>query len=385
MFSSKKPWNAEPDIAKLVEHCHTPEELVYCRNHCPVKALDPNKFVVRIDGLVEHEQEYTLNDLRKQFERTTVVAALQCAGNRRKKMAEKKHKDVEGLLWEEGTICNCKWAGVSMRELLRRAGAPEFGSKPDKTRSTAQNLHLCFASHVTACQNDAWFGASIPLEKAMDENGDVLLAYEASTRMLNARLIPLSSFEPQMNGRPLSPDHGYPLRAVVPGYSGVRWVKWVDRIAVTQRESPNFYQQKDYKVLPVKVQTHEMADSESWWSRIPPLQANPLNSAIATIKFAPPAFLHVKGYAVRGPSGQVAKVEVSVNEGRTWEPAMITYQEGSWSWTLWEARIDLGEMSGEKHGRIWSRATDESGETQQPDMDWNLRGVAYSAVGEKTF
>jgi len=288
------------------------------------------------------------------------VAALQCAGNRRKTMQEKKHKDVEGVLWEEGTICNCRWAGVSMREMLLRAGAP------DKSDKRIQNLHLCFASHVVPCQDDDWFGASIPLGKALDEDGDVLLAYE-------------------MNGQPLTPDHGYPFRIVLPGYTGARWVKWVDQIVVTERESENFYQQKDYKVLPTKVQTHDMADSEDWWSKVPAIQASPLNSVIVSTDVVPPGMLLVKGYAVRGPSGQVKMVEVSIDKGRSWQPATITYQEGRWSWTLWEALIGLSDTMKGKQGKVWCRAIDESGEVQQADMDWNLRGVAYSAIGEKEF
>jgi len=276
-------------------------------------------------------------------------------------MAERKHKDVEGLMWEEGTICNARWGGVRLRDLLGQLSL-------DQSRNQ-QGLHVCFASNVTACQDDGWFGASIPLEKVMDEEGDVLVAYE-------------------VNGHPLTPDHGYPFRIVVPGYSGVRWVKWVDHIKISDKESENYYQQKDYKVLPPEVETHEMADSESWWSKVPAIQANPLNSAIATAKVEN-NILQVKGYAVGGPNGQVANVDISVDGGESWIPTVITYQEGTWSWTLWEAELDLvGPSIGQKAkgpGKVWSRAIDDAGNAQELNVDWNLRGIAFSAVGEAEF
>ncbi|TFY64121.1 hypothetical protein EVJ58_g2829 [Rhodofomes roseus] len=350
-----QPYNAEPDIAELVQHPYTPDELVYSRNHCPIRALDAATFSVKVDGRVRHERTFTLNDLKRDFRRKEVVAALQ-VGNRRKTMQERNGKEVEGLLWGEGTIANCKWAGVSMRELLEQVGAPPAAD--ERIRS----LHLCFASHVVPCENDDWFGGSIPLEKALDEGEDVLLAYE-------------------MNDRPLSPDHGFPFRVVVPGYTGARWVKWVDQVTVADRESENFYQKKDYKVLPTK--THEMADKEDWWSKVPALQANPLNSAVASVKVVRPGRLQVKGYAVRGSMGQVSEVDVSIDEGKAWEPATIIYQEGRWSWTLWEAILDVPEASNGRGGKVWCRAADMAGTTQQPDADWNLRGVAYDAVGER--
>ena len=86
-------------------------------------------------------------------------------------MAAAKGKGVEGLQWDEGAICNVKWAGVRMKDVLMHAGL--------QTKDvTLTNLHLCFASHVAACQEADWYGASIPLEKALDERGGVLIAYE---------------------------------------------------------------------------------------------------------------------------------------------------------------------------------------------------------------
>ena len=131
-----------------------------------------------------------------------------------------------------------------------------------------------------------------------------------------------------------------------------------------------------------QVQTHEMADSEAWWSQVPPIQENPLNSVIGEVHLQD-SQLFVKGYAVGGPDGQVRTVEVSIDEGHTWSPARITYQEGRWSWTLWEARLTLPE--GVQHGVVYSRAVCERGNVQPCEVDWNLRGVAYSAFGEKEF
>ncbi|EPQ54335.1 molybdopterin binding oxidoreductase [Gloeophyllum trabeum ATCC 11539] len=350
----EQPYNAEPDLVALVAQPYTPDELIYCRNHSPVKCLEADTFTLSVRGLVQNALQFRLDDLKRIFPRVEVVAALQCAGNRRKTMAERKKRNVDGVKWNEGVICNVRWAGVSMRQLLLAAGVrpPAEHDKP---------LHLCMGSHIAACSDDNWFGTSISLEKAMDEEGDVIIAYE-------------------MNGHPLTPEHGYPFRVVVPGYTGVRWVKWVDSILVSDREPDNFYHKRDYKVLPEEVCSRDQAHAGGWWCKVPPLQFNPLNSVVASVSLrtSPQTFLCVKGYAMAGVTGQVKAVEVSIDSGRTWRDAHITYQEGKWSWTLWEATLELSDAA----ERVWCRAIDESGAVQPADSDWNLRGLAYSGYGE---
>lgn len=94
----------------------------------------------------------------------------QCAGNRRAKMAEKTGRDVRGIKWSEGTIANVRWAGVLLRDILLRAGVLD-------DNASWKGLYACFGSHIEPCEDDGWYGGSIPLEKAMSEDGDVLLAY----------------------------------------------------------------------------------------------------------------------------------------------------------------------------------------------------------------
>jgi len=198
-----------------------------------------------------------------------------------------------------------------------------------------------------------------------------------------------------MNDQTLSPDHGYPIRVVVPGYSGARWVKWLDRITVSTEESPNFYQQRDYKVLPPHVENAEQA--APYWSKIPSIQALPVNSVIASI--APSLnsneAILVKGYAMGsgGPGGRIAGVQVSADGGESWNDARITYQEGNWSWTLWECILNVEETkslakagtdtegSGAREVELLCRARDQRGDMQKPECAWNFRGVAYNAYG----
>ncbi|KAI0058185.1 molybdopterin binding oxidoreductase [Artomyces pyxidatus] len=349
-IKAKKPFNADPDVAALIEFPLTPDDLMYARNHGDIPNIDADSFTLKIDGAVERKLHFTLDELTRAFPHTRVVAAIQCAGNRRKAMAERAHQDVQGIKWGEGTIANVAWTGVRLRDVLLEAGV-----------KLGDGMHVCFSSHVSQVEEDSWFGGSIPLEKAMDEDGDVLIAYS-------------------MNGHPLHPEHGFPFRIVVPGFSGVRWVKWLDRITVSRTESANFYQQRDYKVLPPHVTSASQADAESWWARAPPLQANPLSSAIAAARAVPGGTVLAKGYAVGGPRAQVRAVDVSADAGASWARARLTYQDGRWSWTLWEAAVAAG--ADVREVTLWSRATDESGETQTAEGEWNLRGLAYAAVGE---
>lgn len=188
-----------------------------------------------------------------------------------------------------------------------------------------------------------------------------------------------------MNDSPLSYNHGYPVRVVLPGIAGARWVKWLDRITVQARESPNFYQQRDYKVLPPDAT--DRSSAEKYWKSTPPMYDSPINSIIAvpadgeTITLPSSGVVEVKGYAVpQNADGPVTRVEVSGNGGESWVDAELTgsSREKKWCWVLWTARLKTSPGTGRE---IICRATDAGGNTQEEHSQWNLRGVGYSGYG----
>lgn len=190
-----------------------------------------------------------------------------------------------------------------------------------------------------------------------------------------------------MNDNPLTPKHGYPIRAVLPGIAGARWVKWLDQITIQDHESTNFYQQRDYKVLPEDAV--DTASAEPHWSRTPPMYDTPINSVIGVpadgevvergVKSAS-GKIEVKGYAVpAGVDGPVTRVQVSVDHGGSWIDAEIGGCRGSkWCWVLWMVEVEV-EPGIERE--VWSRAFDAGGNVQQEHSQWNLRGVGYHGYG----
>ena len=189
-----------------------------------------------------------------------------------------------------------------------------------------------------------------------------------------------------MNGSKLTPKHGFPVRVVVPGVIGARSVKWLDSITVSTKESSNFYQHHDYKILPPDATDAESA--AKYWDKVPPMMDNCINSVVAdpedneTVKRRPDGTIRVRGYAIpEGDQGPVVKVEVSTDAGKTWHEAQLG-PATRYSWALWEAQVPIAIG---KDLRIFSKATDKHGNTQtQERSQWNLRGVGYNGYESTT-
>lgn len=279
-----------------------------------------------------------------------------------------KLKEVNGIDWFDGAVMNCKWRGPLLRDVLLKAGV-------DVSEEKWKDAHVAFACFQTPCQDDEWYGASIPLSRAMDEKSSVILALD-------------------MNDEPLPPNHGAPVRVVTPGIAGARSVKWLDRITVQMDESPNYYQQHDYKILPPEADSKENA--EKWWAKMPAIQDMPVNSVIgvpkmdAKVERDGDGQIEVKGYALpSGADGPISKVDVSVDGGESWVNAELfgDYESAEkdadlkWAWCLWTAKVKIEKGSNKT---ILSRATDSAGNTQCRCPQWNFRGVAYNGYGEVT-
>lgn len=278
-----------------------------------------------------------------------------------------KLKEVNGIDWFDGAVMNCKWTGPLLSDVLSRAGL-------NIEQGKWEDAHVAFACYQMPCQDDDYYGASIPLSRVMNPKSSILLAL-------------------QMNDKPLPPNHGAPVRVVTPGIAGARSVKWLDRITVQMCESSSYYQQLDYKILPPEADSKEKA--EKWWGKVSALQDMPVNSVIgvpkseSTVKRDEDGRIQVKGYALpSGSDGPITKVEVSADGGKTWadaelikgqEEAQATKAELKWAWTLWKARVKVEQG---KNVRILSRATDTSGATQAECPAWNYRGVGYNGYGE---
>ncbi|XP_068171400.1 sulfite oxidase, mitochondrial [Antennarius striatus] len=359
--NSLKPFNAEPPPELLADNYITPSAIFFKRNHLPVPQVDPASYQLHVEGLTGGVLTLSLEELKTKFPKHTITATLQCAGNRRSEM--NKIKQVKGLNWGIAAISNATWGGARLRDVLLAAG---YG--PDVAQWARHVQFEGLDKDVTGTT----YGASIPLNKAISEEGDVLLAYE-------------------MNGKDLPADHGYPVRVVVPGTVGARNVKWLGKIRVSGEESSSHWQQNDYKGFSPATDW-DTVDFKS----APAIQELPIQSAITTPADGTAVCrsseeVTVKGYAWSGGGREVVRVDVSLDGGKTWQVATLKSSEDTdtpepsplpgraWAWKLWEVTAPLPPDSQELE--IVCKAVDNS-YNMQPDTVgpiWNLRGVLSNA------
>ncbi|KAG0610728.1 hypothetical protein M758_7G087000 [Ceratodon purpureus] len=318
----------------------TNEDMFFKRNHGPIPILpDPTTYNLIVTGFVPDSLSLSL-DFLKSLPKYTVVATLQCAENRRREMSMRRR--VRGLSWGPGAI------GTDI--------------------TTRKGRHVEFVSCDSCKEEDGLpFRASIPMLHATTPESDVLLAYE-------------------MNGKVLSRDHGYPLRAIVPGVIGARSVKWIETIIISRFESQGFFQQKDYKMFPPDIDWHNV----KWQSRRP-LMDFPVNSVICEprdgVAVKSGDMVDLYGYVVAGGGRGIERVDISIDNGDKWMEALqlpklpIEAQAGyeddplrpKWAWTLWQLKF----VKVETPCIVVVKAVDSAGNIQPQDVDeiWNLRGV----------
>lgn len=370
---SEKPCNAEAPATLLLDSFITPNELFFVRNHLPVPKVDLDSYHLLVEVPGKGPKPYRLNELKEGFDQVKVVATLQCAGNRRVDLD--RAKPAKGLPWRTAAVSTAEWTGVRLRDVLLAAGLPE--KEVDKTIH-----HIQFEGMDSDPSGDR-YGASIPVGKAMDPRGDVILAHE-------------------MNGEPIPPDHGGPLRAIVPGVVGARNVKWVHRVVASEEESRSFWQRQDYKVFPPHVNWENVSQHSA-----PSIQETPVQSAIlspvpgATVSKWDEE-LELKGFALSGGGRSIHRVDISVDGGQSWKQADLlprpkASHNQDWAWTLWKATLNMADVqehflpeteadadspnaklgSGASKVRVICRAVDSSGNTQpeRPESVWNLRGL----------
>jgi sulfite oxidase len=340
---STEPFNGGTPPEILRRSFITPVEQFFVRSHAPVPVIDADAFRLSIGGLVREQRKFSLDELKRRFGTHITTATLACAGNRRLELAA--IKPVAGEVpWGAEAISNARWEGALLRDVLAAAN-------PDEAAAT--NVEFVGLDHVMKAGKSFGFGGSIPIDKASSD--EALLAWG-------------------MNGAPLLPVHGFPLRVVVPGYIGARSVKWLGAINVLERPSENFFQARAYKLFAPAID-----EANADWAATEALGELGVNSVItspADGSTVSAGQTRVEGYAIAG-EGKLERVEISTDGGVTWVTATLLDDAGRWTWRFWEARVSLppGLQT------IIARAFDSAGGSQPPDASaiWNFKGYMNNA------
>ncbi|KAL2609555.1 hypothetical protein R1flu_028128 [Riccia fluitans] len=364
------PLNAEPPLSTLMHFGFlTPTSLHYVRNHGAVPQAGWESWIIEVTGLMDKPKKFTMRDLLC-FPSRRLPVTLMCSGNRSKELS--KGGKTTGLKWGPGAVSTSVWGGARLYDVLQHCGV----HMPKKRG--VQYFVCCSGADKpdgddkkgTLASSSFNYGTSIPLEVAMDQSRDVLLAYE-------------------QNGDLLTPDHGFPVRLIVPGFTGGRSVKWLNKIDISAEPSDNFYHLYDNRMLPSHVLDLESAISEGWMSK-PEFTINEMNinSVICTPAHSQSltidrsnedATFSITGYAYSGSGRKISRVEVSLDSGKTWKfcsvgyPTQPTKHGMYWSWCFWETRVDVMELV--ESTEIVVRAWDSAMNTQPENPSWNFLGT----------
>jgi DMSO/TMAO reductase YedYZ molybdopterin-dependent catalytic subunit len=314
----------------------TPTPAFFVRSHFGPPALDRER-AVDVDGLVGTKLSLTVAELKKAFPEVTVTAVLQCAGNGRALHVPR----VPGLQWVHGAMGQATFTGVRLRDVLQRAGLAKEG----------QHVHVAGAD-APPKPTVPPFLRSLPLARALDPS--TLLAWA-------------------MNGDELTLGHGAPLRLVVPGWAGDHWVKWLARLTVHEAEAKGFFMETAYRMPTGAVEPGAAVPPD----RMQPATTFPVKSIIGSpAEGARTArgLQRVTGVAFSGDAA-IAKVEVSIDDGRSWQAAKLEGEPGAGRWNVfrWEGqRTDPGRI------RARARATDRKGNVQPEHARWNPSGYFWN-------
>jgi DMSO/TMAO reductase YedYZ molybdopterin-dependent catalytic subunit len=324
----RQPLNLEYPFAELSEF-KTPISQFFVRTHFPIPTLNRNDWTLSCTGHVHRAVSFRYDDLRK-LPATTVPATIECAGNSRVFLVPK----VAGLQWELGGVGTAEWTGVPLSAILERAGI----------RAGAEEVILHGADRGQLTDEPKTpgvihFSRSLPLEKA--RQAEVVLAY-------------------QMNGEDLPSEHGFPLRAIVPGWYGMASVKWLTSIEVTDQPFQGYWQTATY----------------SYWTRH---SGEPVSLPVTEMQIKSEIARPARHEAIRAgaeyrASGaawsdgtEISKVELSVDGGKHWEKARLLGQSPKFAWRLWEFRWQVPRAAGKY--TLMSRATDARGRQQPASHD----------------
>jgi DMSO/TMAO reductase YedYZ molybdopterin-dependent catalytic subunit len=315
----------------------TPAGLHYLLIHYDIPVVDPAAWRLTVVGRVGRELSLSLDELRSR-PAVTAAVTMECAGNGRAELSPRPLSQP----WLFEAVGNAEWTGTPVRGLLEEAGVGDGA------------LEVAFRGLDRGIEGgeEQLYERSLPLAEAMRD--EVLLAYE-------------------MNGRPLPPQHGYPLRLIVPGWYGMTSVKWLERIELLDRPFEGYQQARGYRVRQTPDEPGEPV------SRILPRS---LMIPPGVPDFATRARTHAGGpCTVRGRAwsglAPVERVEVSADAGATWSDAALGPQPSPWAWRSWEWEWD---PAGPGTYELCSRASDAAGNTQPLEAPWNLGGYANNEV-----
>src|SRR5438445_5545980 len=327
LVRGEDPLNLEMPFEKL-EGFLTPTESFYVRTHFPIPSIDRDAWWVRVEGAVENPFAINYEQLL-EVESVTIPVTLECAGNNRSFLKPK----VKGVQWGLGTVGTAEWTGVPLSILLDRAGV-----KSDGRQVIFEGADGGMLEDPKSPPGELKFARSITLEKA---RADVLLAYK-------------------MNGSDLPPQHGFPVRAIVPGWYAMASIKWLQRIIVTDQPFSGYYQTIDYAYWKRRAEEPELAPVTE--VQIKAEIAKPAEGETV------PANSSVRVYGAAWTSdGEITKVELSTDGGATWTDANLLGESKSNAWRLWEFNWQTPGAPGKQ--TLIARATDSLGRTQPAVRD----------------
>jgi len=341
---SFRPPNYESPL-ETFEDVITPNDRFFVRWHLSnIPRINAGSWRLNVSGdAVERSFELGMDQLQRDFEPVELVAVCQCAGNRR----GLSDPHVPGVEWGSGAMGNARWKGARLKDILARAGLKK------------EAVEIAFnGSDRGPIEMTPVFVKSVPAWKAMDEN--TLVAYE-------------------MNGAPLPHWNGFPARIVVPGWAATYWMKQVVSIRALSQPLASFWMNTAYRIPKGKFPVIDRFTSQESETTTPITEIL-VNSLVINVaggrRYAADQPVEVNGIAWDGGYG-IRGVEVSVDDGRTWQSAQLGENQGKYSFRPWQFICSpraAGRMS------LMARASNTQGTSQPSELIFNGAGYHNNVV-----